>query len=307
MKKITKALFFLLYVSLIFKTKAQQAPQFTNYTYNLSLINPAYVGSKDHVSFGFLGRSQWLGVKGAPTTISIFFHSPLAKKMGVGFSLLHDKSGPVKETHVYSDFSYNLQISDEEKLAFGIKSGATFQQIGILELNQVNQNDSQFQQESSKIYPNFGAGAFYYNSKFYLSVSMPNLLETLHFEKSNGVITKAREKMHAFFTSGYIFNLKNNYKLKPSVLFKYVSNAPLSVDVSLNLLWQEKVEFGISHRLNDSWSGLINFNLTDMLRLGYAYDYTVSNFSDFNSGSHEFILLYDLENLRENNNRIRFF
>lgn len=275
------------------KTLAQQDPQYTQYMYNMAMVNPAYAGSKDAISIGVLGRSQWVGIKGAPKSFTAFMHSPVGNKMGIGMSLIHDKIGPVTETHTYVDFSFTIKTSLKSKLAFGLKAGATFQQVGLLNLNQTNDNDPKFSQNVSKTHPNFGVGMFYYRDKFYLGAAVPNILESLHFEKSNGLTSRASEEMHSFLTTGYVFELKNDFKLKPSVLAKYVNHSPLSLDVSLNLFWKNKVEFGVSNRLNDSWSGIVNFKVNNSLRIGYAYDHTVSDLSEFNSGSHELLLLFD--------------
>ncbi|MDP2541322.1 PorP/SprF family type IX secretion system membrane protein [Tenacibaculum discolor] len=307
MKKKIYILLLVLLVSISSKILAQQDPQYTQYIYNMTVMNPAYAGSKEGISLGLLARSQWVGVSGAPKTFSGFIHSPVSRKVGLGLSLIHDKIGPVSETHAYADFSFTINTSEKAKLAFGLKAGATFQQIGLLTLNQVESNDSKFNQNSNKTYPNFGVGAFYYKENFYVGASIPNLLETLHFERSNGKITKASEKMHGFLTAGYVIDLKNRFKLKPSALVKYADSAPLSLDLSLNLLWNNKVEFGVSHRLDDSWSGIVNFRIGKDLRLGYAYDHTISNLGEFSSGSHEFLLLFDFKSEEDSYKQPRFF
>lgn len=304
-KRILNILFLIVVLPQMF---GQQDPQYTQYMYNMSMVNPAYAGSTEAVSMGFVARTQWLGVSGAPQTFSGYYHRPLGKKIGIGGSLLHDKIGPVNETHAYADFSYTVNVTDNSLLAFGLKAGATFQQIGLLSLNQNNENDPKFSQNSNKIHPNFGFGLFFYDDNFYIGGSVPNVLKSLHFEKENGAISNASERMHGFLTSGYVFELNESFKLKPSCLLKYTSHSPLSIDISLNTLWREKVEFGVSHRLDDSWSFITNVRLTHNIRIGYAYDHTISNLGQFNSGSHEFLLLFDFYLLSNNPNRtIRFF
>ena len=141
--------------------------------------------------------------------------------------------------------------------------------------------------------PNFGAGVYYYTDKFYVGLSAPNFLETKHLEKEGGIVSTASEKMHYFLTSGYVFDIADNLKLKPSTMIKATAGAPISVDLSLNLLVDEKVELGLSHRFDDSISALVGFQVNDDFRVGYAYDYTTTRFGNFNSGSHEIMLLFD--------------
>lgn len=307
MRKYITCIIVLICLSLSTRNFAQQDPQYTQYMYNMAMVNPAYAGSNDAINVGFLARTQWVGVKGAPKSFSVFVHSPVGKELGAGISLIHDKIGPVTETHAYADFSFTIKMSQKSKLAFGLKAGATFQQIGLLNLTQAETNDPNFSQNVNKTHPNFGFGLFYYRENFYIGASVPNILESLHFERSGRTISRASEEMHSFLTTGYIFDLKNEFKLKPSILAKYVNQSPLSLDVSLNILWKNKFEMGVSHRIEDSWSGILNFRVNDSFRIGYSYDYTVSNLSEFNSGSHELILLFDFQSIDKKYLSPRYF
>ncbi len=267
----------------------QQDPQYTQYMYNMNILNPAYAGSKGITSIGLLGRTQWVGVEGAPRTVTLAMHSPIGRAVGIGLSVIHDEIGPVKEDNIYADFSYTIFTSEEGRLAFGLKAGVTFMDVRELIMVDPDPLNIPIHQTS----PNFGAGVYYYTDKFYVGLSAPNFLETKHLEKDGGVVSTASEKMHYFLTSGFVFDVADNLKLKPSAMFKATAGAPLSVDLSLNLLVDEKVELGLSHRFDDSISALVGFQVNDDFRVGYAYDYTTTRFGDFNSGSHEIMLLFD--------------
>ncbi len=285
---------------------AQQDPQYTQYMYNMNVLNPAYAGSRGTLSIGVLGRTQWVGIDGAPKTFTFSAHAPFSKKVGLGLSAIVDKIGPVKEQNVFADFSYTINTSVEGKLAFGLKAGFTFHNLNEASLIAIDPNDPNVLDFENRTFPNFGAGAFYYTDKFYIGLSMPNVLETKHFSRSNG-ITKASEKTHYFLTSGYIFNLSQHTKFKPSIMAKAVNGAPLSLDLSANFLFNERFEIGASYRLDDSISGLVGFLLTKDLRLGYAYDYTTTNLGNFNSGSHEVFLQWDIDLSRDKVVSPRFF
>ena len=309
MKQINKykILPFLLFLFAASTLKAQQEPQYTQYMYNMSVVNPAYAGSKDALSLGALARQQWVGVSGAPGTFTAFIHGPVGRNVGLGLSVISDQIGPVKETNAYADFSYTIRTSEESKLAFGLKAGFTFQNIGLLSLTQVSPNDPLFNENVDETYPNIGAGAFYYTDDLYIGLSIPNILKSKHFEKNNGIITNASEEMHTFFTAGMVFDLSENVKFKPSMLTKFAFHTPVSVDVSANFLFMDRFELGASYRWDDSVSGLINVLVTDTLRVGYAYDHTVSNLGLFNSGSHEVFMLFDFSFSRSNVRSPRFF
>jgi len=308
MKRINLTFAFVIFLT-VTAVFGQQDPQYTQYMYNMNVINPAYAGSRGTLSLGMLGRKQWTDIDGAPKTATFSAHAPVARNVGGGLSVIADEIGPVKEQNVYADLSYTLQTSEEGRLAFGLKGGVTFQNIDLLSIIlPQDPNDPLFQDNMSNTYPNFGAGVYYYTDKFYVSFSVPNILKSTHFEKSNGVITKASEEMHYFFTSGYVFQLSESLKLKPSVMFKGVSGAPVSVDMNANVLIYDRLELGASYRWDDSVSGLINFYVTRSFQMGYAYDYNVSDFNYANTGgSHELFLLYDIDFNKKKLKSPRFF
>lgn len=278
----------------LYSSYAQQDPQYTQYMYNMNVMNPAYAGSRGNLSIGLLGRTQWVGIDGAPNTGTISIHSPVGRLTGLGLSVIYDEIGPVTEANAYADFSYTIPTSEEGRLAFGVKAGATMHDVSLTRLTPNQSGDPSLVEDISGIYPNVGAGAYYYTDKYYIGLSVPNMLETKHIEESNGIVnSKASERMHYFGTLGYVYQVNEKLKLKPSLMAKAAVGAPLSLDFSLNALLREKIELGVSYRLDDSVSGLIGFNATPKFRIGYAYDYTLTNLGEFNSGSHEIMLLYD--------------
>ena len=289
MKKIKILLGVMIMLSLS-SVYGQQDPQYTQYMYNQNVLNPAYAGSKGVMSIGMLGRTQWVGVEGAPQTLTLSIHSPVGRNVGLGFSVIHDEIGPAIEDNLYADFSYTIHTSEEGNLAFGLKAGFTFLNVRSLDGQLA---DPSLNEPVNKATPNFGAGVFYYKQKFYVGLSIPNFLETRHLESDNGIVSTASEKMHYFLTTGYVFDVSEDVKLKPSAMVKAVIGAPVSVDLSVNALINEKFELGLSYRFDDSVSAILGLNISDDMRIGYAYDYTTSNFGQFNSGSHEIMLLFD--------------
>lgn len=271
---------------------AQQDPQYTQYMYNMNVINPAYAGSKETLSLTALYRRQWSGFDGAPETITFSGHSPVGEKTGLGLSVIKDELGPVQETNVFVDFSYTLQISETARLALGLKAGATFHDVALSTLTLTDPGDPFFSQDINNTYPNIGAGAFFYTDKFYFSLSVPNLLNSVHLDE-NG-LKYGSETNHFFAATGYVFDLSENVKLKPNFLVKGAFDAPFSFDANLNALFYEKFELGASYRLDDSFSGLIGFQATPNIRIGYAYDNVVSDLDVVTSASHEVILTFDI-------------
>ncbi len=279
---------------------AQQDPQFTHYMYNMSVINPGYATDNEGViNFGGLYRTQWVGAVGAPRTGTIFAHSPIAKRVEVGLSIVSDAIGDVvHENNIYADVAYVIPLSATKKLSFGVKAGITLFDADFSGFQYTDPNpDQAFANNINESFPNVGAGAFYFGENYYLGFSAPNLLTTKHLESKDGLKTTGVEEIHYFMTGGYVFDLSQNIRFKPAFMTKAVSGAPLSIDLTANFLFNEKFEIGAGYRVDDSVSGLAAFSITPNLRIGYSYDYTLTNLGDFNSGSHEIFLLFDLDTL----------
>jgi len=258
------------------KGYSQQDPQFTQYMYNMSVINPAYATADEGiVNIGGLYRTQWVGIDGGPNTATFFAHTPLNERVEVV-----------------------LPVSDDAKLSLGLKGGFTFFDANFNGFNLQSgdvSTDVAFNQNVSKTFPNIGLGAFYFTDRFYAGLSAPNLLTTKHIETENGIKATGVQDIHLFLTGGYVFDFVSDLKLKPSIMVRGVRGAPLAIDLNANVLINEKLEAGLGYRLNDSFSAMVNFKVAKDLRIGYAYDHTISNLGTFNSGSHELIVLFDFD------------
>jgi type IX secretion system PorP/SprF family membrane protein len=287
---------------------AQQDPHYTQYMYNMNVINPAYAGSKENLSFGLLYRKQWIEIEDAPTTFSFSGSAPVGKNVGLGLSIISDKIGPVEENNVYGDFSYTLNLGGERRLALGLKAGVTFQKIGLRSIIQPtlpDPNDGAFQEDTNNTKLNIGTGLFYYTNKYYVALSIPNMLNSAHLDY-NGV-KYGTEIQHYFLTGGYVFDINENLKFKPFALIKSAFNAPTSFDISTNFLYLEKFEMGATYRLQDSFGVMVNYAVSPSLRIGYAYDHIVSDLKVTTPSSHEIILLFDLNFPKKVSRSPRYF
>lgn len=284
-----------------FTTVAQQDAQYTQFMYNTVAINPAYAGNRGMFSAIALHRSQWAGLDGAPVTQSISVHSPIGlNNVGLGFSVVNDQIGPASETYANIDFSYMLDVGVDSRLSFGLKAGGHVLNVDLQSLQLPNQNDPRFQQNvENRFSPNIGAGVYFHTSRFYIGASAPNLLTNEHFQASNdltGASFIAAERIHYYLTSGYVFDIADNIKLKPATMIKAVSGAPLQADVNLSMLYAEKLTLGASYRWSAALSGLLGYQVSDQVMIGIAYDRetTALGNTNFNSGSYEAFLRFEL-------------
>ena len=292
-------LMFLVLFSL--RTNAQQDPMYTQYMYNSLSVNPGYAGSRGALSITGLAREQWIGMNGGPSTQSLTMHSPIySDNMGLGLSVINDNVGPIHQTMLFADYSYSIQTTENAKLSFGLKAGVNVFQADLLSLHPAQGGDQAIYNISNRLLPNVGVGLYYYSDKGYIGASAPKLLE--HNLKT-GETSSSKERRHYFLIGGYVFDLSESLKLKPSFLVKAVQGAPLSFDLSANLFIKDKLGIGIAHRLDDSFSGLLQYYFTPQFRVGYAYDFTMTELRHYNSGSHEIMLGYDF--MYMDNTRIR--
>ena len=290
------------------EVQAQQDPHYTQYMYNMNVINPAYAGSKETLSIGLLYRKQWVEIEDAPTTFTLSGHSPVGKNVGLGLSVISDKIGPVEENNIYGDFPYTLNLGGEHKLAFGIKAGITLHQVGLYSdiYNTLpNPNDPAFSADTNNSYFNLGSGLFYYTNKYYLAFSVPNMMKSKHLDFDGREF--GSETSHYFLTGGYVFDVSQNIKFKPFFMLKSAFDAPSSLDVSTNFLFNEKFEAGLTYRLDDSFGAMVNYAITPNVKIGYAYDHIVSDLNVTTPSSHEFILLFDLNFPKKVSSSPRFF
>ncbi|NRD21576.1 type IX secretion system membrane protein PorP/SprF [Winogradskyella eckloniae] len=279
---------------------AQQLPQFTQYMFNTISINPAYAGSRETLSVVGLHRSQWVGLEGGPETQTLSVHSPLRNQnMGLGISFINDKLGYENFSYLYADYSYTIQTSQNTKLAFGIKGGVTHYSLDETLLNDPSVVDDPFFNDvSNRWSPNVGAGLFLHAPRWYVGLSAPRILNTDYNKGRNGTLEYvALERISYYLTSGYVFNLSESTKLKPSVLLKATNGAPLSFDISANFLFNEVFWIGGAYRINENAAaigGIADFQISKQMRIGYAYEYPISDLAAYTSGTHEVLLMFEV-------------
>ncbi|VXB97390.1 PorP/SprF family type IX secretion system membrane protein [Maribacter litoralis] len=293
---------------------AQQDAQYTQYMYNTVAVNPAYAGSRGVLSIAALHRSQWVGLDGAPTTQTLNVHSPISGRVGLGLSIVNDEIGNGTNQDTYFDavFSYTVPTSEEGKLSFGLKAGGHFLNIDFNRLRNYDPSNAAIGQTNidNKFSPNFGAGVYYHTEQFYAGLSVPNFLETEHFDSggnSNSYI--AQERMNWYLITGYVFDINPDLKLKPALLFKAVEGAPLQADLSATVLLDDTFSLGAAYRWDAAMSALVGFQLNEKLMLGLAYDREITELgsTSFNDGSFEIFLRFEFLTRYKNILAPRFF
>jgi type IX secretion system PorP/SprF family membrane protein len=166
-------------------------------------------------------------------------------------------------------------------------------------------NDPAFAQDTNNSYFNLGTGFFYYTNKYYVALSVPNMMKSKHLDFNGREF--GSEASHYFLTGGYVFDINENIKLKPFFMVKSAFEAPASFDLSTNVLFNQKFEAGLTYRLQDSFGAMFNYAISPNVKLGYAYDHIVSDLNVTTPSSHELILLFDLNFPKKVSSSPRFF
>lgn len=300
---------FIIYILFLIGVLAygQQEPQYTQYMYNPSTVNPAYVGSTGNTRIYGLYRTQWVGLEGAPKTANIAMNKPIeGSKLGYGVSVLSDKIGVSDETQIAADLSYTLFFENDSRLAFGLKATGNLLNIDYTKLNQYNPGEQVIQNNiTNQFSPNIGAGLYYYNKTTYFGASVPMILNTRKYDDLNN--TQINQRYHLYLMAGKVYDLNYSLKFKPALVSKIVSGAPLQLDISTNFMFNEKFIIGAAYRWSASVSMLAGFQLSHNLYIGYGYDTETTKLSNYNSGSHEIFLQFDLLGKNSKVETPRFF
>jgi len=275
---------------------AQQEAMYTQYMFNTLSLNPAYAGSRNVLSATTLVRSQWSGIDGAPKTTTFTIDAPInRKKIGLGLQIFKDKIGIMSTTGIVATYAYRIRMA-RASLSFGLQGG-----VSQFKANYSNvvlepygpSNDVAFSNNANTSFYNLGAGAYYNSDKFYVGLSSPQLLQNVLPSYTGEQSKQNRQFNHLFLMSGYVFSLNDDFKLKPSILLKAVKGAPLEGDVNANLWIKNIFSIGAQYRTNADVSGMFELQVSPQIRVGYAYDHSLTDLQNYNSGSHEVMLRFE--------------
>lgn len=271
---------------------AQQEAQYSQYMYNTISVNPAYAGSRNVLSVLALHRSQWVGFEGAPTTNTFSINTPIPEtNLGIGVSAISDRIGPTEQTTVSGDISYTIRLSEKTDLSFGAKGTASFFSFDQYKVTPFQANDPKWKSLSSNMSPNFGVGMYLHSNKYYLGLSIPNLLES-NFYNDNDIAINSQSRNY-YLIGGYVIDVSNLIKFKPAIVSKIVTGAPIQIDLSGNTMFMNKFVLGVAYRWDAALSGLAGFQVNDALFVGYSYDFDTTDLSRYNFGSHEIFIRYE--------------
>ena len=278
-------------VLLVTNVRAQQLPQYTQYMLNDLAINPAVAGKDNYADVRSNNRYQWVGMTDAPRTYMLTLHSPLKNRhMGLGTHIYTDIVGPTRRVGINIAYAYHIKIAEKTRLSLGLSAG--IQQWGIdghkLHLHDAG-DDNLLTQYQTKVVPDFGAGLYVHNEKWYIGVSAPQLYQA-PINLYEGGDNKGTLVTHFIVNGAYKIKVSDDFKVEPSFLLKYANPTPLEIDLGARVIYQEQIWLGVGYRHHDAITALIGFMFKNYLMIGYSYDYTTTNLKKYSSGTHELML-----------------
>jgi type IX secretion system PorP/SprF family membrane protein len=306
-------IFTLVFMTFSVVLSAQQEAHYTHFMYNNLSINPAVAGSKGHPALLAIYRKQWIGFEGAPDNKLVSFHTPLGKRVGLGLTMSNDKIGISNNWSGSMAYAYRIQIDKETLVQIGIQGSMKYFSLDFRNqlIRQTGDPSVVYNTTNEKYLGNFGAGIFMNVKQMFFGASVPNFFpNTLGVDKTTSF--SAVEVPHFYVMAGALIPLSNDkIALRPSALAKVVKNAPFDLDLNLSVVFNQSFIVGASYRIGgdgigDSVNFLLHYKMNN-IGLGLAYDYTLSDLNDYNSGSIEAIVLYDFIKEQINIANPRFF
>lgn len=301
----------------------QQKPQYTQYILNNFIINPAITGIENYIDVKAATRQQWQGLQNAPKTSYLTAHMPIGKSSdwggstsfsmvgenplgrsyksdyqasdphhGIGLVAVIDETGPLSNTSFNFTYAYHIGLAPKLNLSVGVGAGISRISLNTADITLENPNDQAIANSGliNRLKPDVNLGIWLYSVDFFAGASVQQLLpQTLSFS-DNSSYNSGKTVPHLFATAGYRFWLSDDVTIIPSIMVKSVNPTPISLDFNAKISFKEKIWIGGAYRKNDSFSGLVGFNVGSLFNLGYSYDFTTSALNTVSRGSHEIVL-----------------
>lgn len=285
---------------------AQQDAQYTQFMFNKMFFNPAYAGTKSALHLSGIYRKQWLGIKRAPQTATFNAHGAVFKRrVGLGLSVSYDEIGFSDRVSIETNYSYILRFKNNSFLSIGLRGAIYYTQIRWDEADLIDEVDASIpQMATSKLLPNFGAGVYYQSKHWYLGISVPHIFRNQgDFNIAFNGVVEPEFTQHYFLMGGMSFNISPKVQVQQNLLVKYVVNAPLAMDINLSFVFVKKLLLGVTYRIGASVDAVLQWQISPQLRVAMAYDFSVTDLQQYNSGSIEAMISYHFIKQNADGNR----
>ncbi len=288
---------------LTLSTFAQQDIAFSQYFFNPMYVNPAYAGSRGTFSGTAVYRTQWVGIQGAPQTGLLGVSDMVPNSnVGLGLQVYSDNVGPMTNTTVSGIFAYHIPLGKELKLSLGLEGCMDNLTFSYNKLILPNSEDPSFSGTTSMMVPDANAGAYLYEDHFFAGFSVKHLMQP-SFGILNDYNTGSDFYRSYYLTTGVVIPISDNVGIRPSILAKYVEGAPVDLDIDASLIFHDRFYIGAGIRtdkreditgMDNIFVASIEYDVANRLRIGYSYDFYLSNDGPSPYGTHEIMIGWDI-------------
>ncbi|RAJ05004.1 type IX secretion system PorP/SprF family membrane protein [Chitinophaga skermanii] len=282
---------------------AQQHPLYAQYNSNGMVVNPSYPSMDTSASITAVARNQWVGMEGAPKTMTMSFYTPIkSTRTSIGFMAFQDKITVYSQTGFHVNISQKVKVGENVYLALGLQGGA----------QQFKENNTQLNAGDDYVFANdkrywktdVGFGFMLYGENFMVGFSAPSF----HNFDLGTTENKVEFKRHLYFQGAYIFTLNSDIKLKPGVLMRQAPGAGVNFDVNASLLMKNIVWVGLTWRTEKTTSAFLQVQATKNILFGYSYDFAGNQYlKTYQQGSHEVMLNYRFSWSKDKPVTMRYF
>ena len=298
---------------LCFGAQAQNDVQFTNYNFSKLVYNPAYAGSSGGPSLAAIYRNQWVSLDGAPKTLHANFHMPFYEnKCGFGVSITSDQIGAIQSNLLDASYAYRFKTGSNGVMSLGVTGRLEYGRVDWSEANPLDLGDEFIPNVNTGLFqPNFGFGAYYERSNLYAGFSIPQLINTSLYQQED-VNNQGIDYRTSYLMFGYLMNLTKDVKFQPGVLLSLNKQVPFEADITANFIFLNTFWIGGNYRIGDSFDALVQYQVSNEMRVGLAFDFTMSELNKFTNGSLEVMISYNINKSlvarkAENINNLRYF
>jgi len=295
MKRLVIAFLFL--AMGVISIQAQQDPSSSQYMFNTLTYNPGVAGTSGMICATALNRQQWVGFKGAPSTTLFNVSAPISPfhvNSGIGLLVESDNIGFDKDINLTGIYSYIVDLNTG-KLGIGISLGMLNKTLDPTwkiptgdGFTPADQDPLIPSTKESVVAFDAGLGLFLRSEKYYAALSATHINQPkLKFTKGVPYVSR-----HYYLTAGYTLQLPNpSLELLPS-FFVYSDGKVAQFNITSLVRYNKKVWGGVSYRAGDALIGTIGLELFNGIRIGYSYDFPLSDIRKNTTGSHEFMVNY---------------
>ena len=293
------------------RAKAQEFPWSLHYVTNMNTINPAYVGMWDRAGLMFSSRTNWVGIKGAPSTQQFSYYTPIKdQKSGVGLNIQRKDVGLEKSLFLTGDYSYQIRLDVYNYLRFGFRAGFVNynNNLQLYQLYPDQIPDPEYTTDVRQYFMTvFGFGAVLFDDRYHVSLSVPQVINNTFSANQNG-FSSLHELRTIYLAGGYVFKLPNTIMLRPNLLVVATVGKQVYFDASAIVYLPGDLQFGLNLRSNGAICLTAQYTFSNNLRIGYASEYhVIQDIRKFQLGTYEIMIGYDFNLYRKKSARPYYF